>query len=285
MFNKKAKSMALVCMIVFLVICCGIMLYNICGSVYTWADHCGWEENSQPDKNAKIQNITSERVQYTRNGAKLKTKITFSDGFYFITYKTDRDDGVISYKIYLSDELREKIINLAIEKHNLSVEQFINDKQYTGRAVRTVDAKVKKDMTQIKIEIVNDEKYINLKKDDRIAYLYTLKKQTVSELNKLNDAFIAENNKIRDIPVDIAKYIKPSNISYLKNNVKQLENKMCVIDELIALELVDKEQKKEYEKLTKKLTAKAQDNKAEKVSVYSVDTESEQIYIEEDDDE
>ncbi len=60
---------------------------------------------------------------------------------------------------------------------------------------------------------------------------------------------------------------------------------MCVIDELIALELVDKEQKKEYEKLTKKLTAKAQDDKAEKVSVSSVDTESEQIYIEEDDDE
>ncbi len=167
--------MAAVFVVCLLVFGFGMIFYNSFRSVYAWTDHYGWEDNSSPDKNAKIQNITSERVQYTRNGAKLKTKITFSDGFYFITYKTDRDDGVISYKIYLSDELREKIINLAIEKHNLSVEKFINDKQYTGRAVRTVDAKVKKDMTQIKIEIVNDEKYINLKKDDRIAYLYTLK--------------------------------------------------------------------------------------------------------------
>lgn len=271
--------MALVCMIVFFIICCGIMLYNICGAVYTWTDHCGWEENSQPDRNAKIQNITSERVQYTRNGAKLKTKITFSDGFYFITYKTDRDDGIISYKIYLSDELREKIINSAIEKHNLSVEQFMNNKQSICRDVRPVDAKAKKDMTQIKIKIVNDEKYINLKKDDRIAYLYTLRKQTASELNKLNDAFITENNKIRDIPVDIAKYIKPGNALYLKNNIQQLENKMHVIDELIALELIDKEQKKEYEKLTKKLTTKSQDNKAEKVSIGDTqNTEDEETY-------
>lgn len=277
--------MAIIFIVFILSISIVIICYNSYKSIYTWTDHYGWEDNSSPDKNAKIQNITSERVQYTRNGAKLKTKITFSDGFYFITYKTDRDDGVISYKIYLSDELKEKIISSAIEKHNLSVDKFINNKQSLNYAVHPVDAKAKKDMTQIKIEIVNDEKYINLKKDDRIAYLYTLKKQTVSELNKLNDAFIAENNKIRDIPVDIAKYIKPGNIPYLKNNVKQLENKMCVIDELIALELVDKEQKKEYEKLTKKLTAKAQDDKAEKVSVSSVDTESEQIYIDEDDDE
>lgn len=277
--------MAIIFIVFILSISIVIICYNSYKSIYTWTDHYGWEDNSSPDKNAKIQNITSERVQYTRNGAKLKTKITFSDGFYFITYKTDRDDGVISYKIYLSDELKEKIISSAIEKHNLSVDKFINNKQSLNYAVHPVDAKAKKDMTQIKIEIVNDEKYINLKKDDRIAYLYTLKKQTVSELNKLSDAFIAENNKIRDIPVDIAKYIKPGNIPYLKNNVKQLENKMCVIDELIALELVDKEQKKEYEKLTKKLTAKAQDDKAEKVSGSSVDTESEQIYIDEDDDE
>ncbi len=280
--------MAIIFMLFILLISIVIICYNSYKSIYAWTDQYGWKEDSNPDKNAKIQNITSEKVQYGSSStyAKLKTKITFSDGFYFITHKTDYEHlGAITYRVYLSDELKEKIISSAIEKHNLSVDKFISNKQSLNYAVHPVDAKAKKDMTQIKIEIVNDEKYINLKKDDRIAYLYTLKKQTVSELNKLNDAFIAENNKIRDIPVDIAKYIKPGNIPYLKNNVKQLENKMCVIDELIALELVDKEQKKEYEKLTKKLTAKAQDDKAEKVSVSSVDTESEQIYIEEDDDE
>jgi hypothetical protein len=121
--------MALIFVIILLVIGLGIMFYNICGTVYTWSNHYGWEENSNPDKKAKIQNITSERVQYGRTYAKLKTKITFSDGFYFITYKNDRETGIMTYKIYLSDELRKKIIDLAIEKHDLAVDNFISQKQ------------------------------------------------------------------------------------------------------------------------------------------------------------
>ena len=262
--------MAIIFIVFILLISIIIICYNSYKSIYAWTDHYGWKEDSNPDKNAKIQNITSEKVQYGSSStyAKLKTKITFSDGFYFITHKTDYEHlGAITYRVYLSDELKEKIISSAIEKHNLSVDKFINNKQSLNYAVHPVDAKAKKDMTQIKIEIVNDEKYINLKKDDRIKYLENMKKKTTSELNKLNDELKKGNNKLQDIPVDIAKYIKSSDTSSLKNNILKLENKIQVIDELIALELIDKVYKKEYEKLTQKVIAKTQANKAEKVSI------------------
>ncbi len=265
--------------IVFLLLVIGWVFYNLVRDVYTWSNHYGWEENSTPDKNAKIQNISSEKVQYSKNGAKYKTKITFSDGFYFITHKTDREDGFLTYRIFISDELREKIISLAIEKHNIAVDKFINDNQPVRCDISKPDCKAKKDMTKIKIEIVNDEKYINLKSSDRIKYLNSLKKQTVSELNKLNKVFEIENNKRRDIPVDIAKYIKSNDISSLKNEIIKLENKSLVLDELITLEIYDKCKKTEYEALTKKLTADTQlDKKAKDSTNSEEDTETEKEY-------
>mgnify|MGYP004478296421 CR=1 FL=1 len=271
--------MGLVIAAALLLVVLGVVFYNSYMSIYTWADHYGWEENSNPDKNAKILNITSQQVQYTRNGAKLKTKISFSDGFYFITYKTDRDDGFMTYRIYLSGALKERIVADAVKHHSTAVDKFISDNQSMDCRGNAVDTRTKKDLNQIKIEIVNDEKYITSEKDDRIEYLCTLKKQAASDLNKLSDAFRIENNKLRDIPVDIAKYIKCDNTVSLKQEILKLENKIHVIDELITLELIDKKHKKEYETLTKKLTDKSQDNKAEKVSIGDVkNMENEETY-------
>lgn len=116
--------MAFYFMCIIFVLGLGLMFYNICGTVYTWSDHYGWEKNSSPDKNAKIIDITSKRIQYGRTKQKLKTTVTFSDGFYFITYKTNYDNGIMTYKIYLSDELRKTVINLAVEKHNSAIDNF-----------------------------------------------------------------------------------------------------------------------------------------------------------------
>lgn len=239
----------------------GVVLYNMCKSVYTWSDHYGWEENSSPDKNAKIKNITSKEVQYSRNGAKLKTTITFSDGFYFISYKTDREDKALTYKIYLSNELREKIIGSAIEQHKMSVDSFVNDNYSEDQNTHYVSIKDKKDIKQIKIAIINDNKYIDFKSDDRIEYLKNLKKQTESELDKLNKAIKIESGKIRNIPADIAKYVKTTDILSLRDNIQKLGNKKLALEELIALEINDKLQKKEYEVLAHKLTTKTKSNK------------------------
>lgn len=256
--------MGVVVVLAIVVLGLGIVIYNTCGEVYSCVDHYGWEEISTPDKKATIQNITQEQVQYTRNKAKLKTKISFSDGFYFITYKTDRDYRILTYKIFISDELGKKIINLAIEKHRLSVDDFINNHQSVTSSVRIVNTQTPKEMAKIKIEIVNDEKYI--KSDNRIEYLDALQKQTVSELNELK----IENDKLKDIPVDIAKYIKPKDATLLKNNIQNLENKRLAIDELIESEIKDKTRKADYRKLTEKSYASTQSNKNKNVSVVSI---------------
>ena len=117
--------------ILFLLLCFGIVVYNTYKSVYAWFDHYGWEKNSKPNKNAKIQNMTSTVVRYGSSStkSKLKTTIIFSDGFYFITHKTEyeRVDFIV-YKLYLSEELKKKIIDSAIEKHKLAVDKFISQK-------------------------------------------------------------------------------------------------------------------------------------------------------------
>lgn len=260
--------MGVVVVLAIVVFGLGIVIYNTYGEINSCVDHYGWEEISTPDKKATIQNITQEQVQYTRNKAKLKTKISFSDGFYFITYKTDRDYRILTYKIFISDELGKKIIDLAIEKHKLSVDEFINNNQSATSNAGPVNTKTTKDMTRIKIEIVNDEKYI--KSDNRIEYLNSLQKQTVAELNKLNNTLKIENAKLKDIPVDIAKYIKPKDISSLKNDIQKLENKKLVIDELIESEVKDKYRKDNYKKLTEKPEAPTQSNKDTNVSVVSI---------------
>lgn len=95
----------------------------------------------------------------------------------------------------------------------------------------------------IKTEIINDGKYINLNKDSRIKYLYVLKEQTVKELTNKRKELELERNRLNDIPIDIAKYIKPNDISGLKASISKLENKITAIDELIESETTPQRQK------------------------------------------
>ena len=95
----------------------------------------------------------------------------------------------------------------------------------------------------IKTEIINDGKYINLDKDSRIKYLYALKEQTVTELTSKRKELELERNRLNDIPTDIAKYIKPNDISGLKASISKLENKITAIDELIESETTSQKQK------------------------------------------
>lgn len=95
----------------------------------------------------------------------------------------------------------------------------------------------------IKTEIINDGKYINLDKDSRIKYLYVLKEQTVKELTNKRKELELERNRLNDIPTDIAKYVKPNDISALKAGISKLENKITAIDELIESETTPQRQK------------------------------------------
>ncbi len=103
--------------------------------------------------------------------------------------------------------------------------------------------KKKTKINYIKKEIVNNPDYINLQKQNRIKYLYTLKEQTVMELTNKRKELELEHNRLNDIPTDIAKYIKSNDISGLKASISKLEKKVTAIDELIESETTPPKQK------------------------------------------
>ena len=88
------------------------------------------QKNSKPDINAKIINIDTQKVQYAKNGTKYKTTVSFSDGFIFITHKTNREDGFFNYQISIDESLRISIIEKAICLHQKAVEKA---KKHKGR--------------------------------------------------------------------------------------------------------------------------------------------------------
>lgn len=101
----------------------GCMIFGIGRSVYWSFDHLGWNNVARPDADAQINNFTSEQVKYEKNGAKFKTTVTFTDGFYYITHKTNSERHVLSYTISIDDALKAEIIKKAIEKHQKAVEK------------------------------------------------------------------------------------------------------------------------------------------------------------------
>lgn len=96
-------------------------------------------------------------------------------------------------------------------------------------------------ITEFKIEIVNNKKYLGAKKLDRVKYLQDLKKRTVAAHKKYHKELSNAKNRLNDIPKDIAEYIKPKNATphdtlSLKHKISILEDKITAIDELINSE-------------------------------------------------
>ena len=87
-----------------------------------------------------------------------------------------------------------------------------------------------------KVEIVNNPKYMNLKKTDRVDWLKNMRGDMAVRLGKCQDDLMSECKKVQDIPADVAKYINQDNVSTLKKKIGELETKIAAIDELIAAE-------------------------------------------------
>lgn len=87
-----------------------------------------------------------------------------------------------------------------------------------------------------KVEIVNNPKYMNLKKADRVDWLKNMRGDMAVRLGKCQDDLMSECKKVQDIPADVAKYINQDNVSTLKKKIDELETKIAAIDELIAAE-------------------------------------------------
>ena len=94
---------------------------------YHLFDHTKQEPYTKLDPLAEIVDIQTEKVEYSKNGAKYKTTVFFSDGFQFITHKTNRKEGFFTYQISIDDSLRKEIIESAIAAHNQAVEKQTNN--------------------------------------------------------------------------------------------------------------------------------------------------------------
>jgi hypothetical protein len=117
------------------------------------------------------------------------------------------------------------------------------------KKVKTISRKQRAKITNNKIEIVNNQAYVSLKKLDRIKYLQDLKKQATTRLGKARKELESEQNKLKDVPADVAKYIKPKDTSTLKASISKLEYKLMAIDELLSAETgKTKQQKKSSSK-------------------------------------
>lgn len=104
-----------------------ILAYPIFGLVRAFLslfDRGVWGKNAIPNANARIVDMRMEKVQYIKNGTKYKTKVLFSDGFTFITHKTERADGLFNYSIFISPELRDKILKKAEVTHQRAVKRY-----------------------------------------------------------------------------------------------------------------------------------------------------------------
>lgn len=88
---------------------------NIAAKIYNCFDHTHYDkEKLRPD--AKIIDV-KRRVVGGKNDKKICTTVTFDDGFEFDSYKTDRDNSFFSYRIQVSKETSEEILNDAIRAH------------------------------------------------------------------------------------------------------------------------------------------------------------------------
>ena len=94
----------------------GYGIYMVGKNMHSKLDH-SFIPSTPLDPDAKIIDISSEKVIYVKNGAKYKTKVTFSDGFVFTTHKTKREDGWWTYNISIDSNLAIEIIECAINAH------------------------------------------------------------------------------------------------------------------------------------------------------------------------
>ncbi len=98
-------------------------VFAIIRALYWRFDHYGWNPDASPDAEASIADVHSEKVQYTKNGVKYKTTVTFSDGFYYITHRTNREQQILSYTISIDKYLKAEIISRAKKAHEKAVQK------------------------------------------------------------------------------------------------------------------------------------------------------------------
>ena len=93
-----------------------VAILNIYSWIYNAFSHTNKKscKNLRPD--AKIANVKQETVG-SKNDKKIRTVVTFDDGFEYVSHKTDRENHLMSYRIQVSEATRKEILEDAAEAH------------------------------------------------------------------------------------------------------------------------------------------------------------------------
>ena len=89
-------------------------------SIYNSKDHVSYTACRLKD-DAKIISTNTERVG-RKTDTVYRTTILFDDGFCYISHKTNSDDLIFGYRVYVSPELKMEIIEDAIEAHKKAID-------------------------------------------------------------------------------------------------------------------------------------------------------------------
>ena len=99
-----------------------IMIYCTVRQILSKFDHSKWAKDANPSIDAQIVDIKSKLVRYFRNDAKYRTTVKFSDGFIFVTHKTERAEGFVRYSVSVDRSFLEHVILVAAkEAHEKAV--------------------------------------------------------------------------------------------------------------------------------------------------------------------
>lgn len=102
-------------------IACGLV-YLIVMNIYSKFNHSHWSNSATPSKNAVITNTDVQQVKYVKNNAKFKTTVYFSDGFWFVTYKTNREQHMLGYTISTNKTEAERMATVA---HSAAIAKLV----------------------------------------------------------------------------------------------------------------------------------------------------------------
>lgn len=95
----------------------GLALFGWTREIYSRFNHTYYSAE-RLDTNAQIVSCDSEQVKYTKNNAKFKTTVMFSDNFIFVTHQTRREmEGLMHYSISVDERMKRAIINEAKAAH------------------------------------------------------------------------------------------------------------------------------------------------------------------------
>ena len=97
-----------------------IVIYK--DEIYPSFDHKKWNEYSQPSYDAEITDIDHEIVGI-KNWTKVKTTVSFSDGFVFISFDSDIDNHFLYNTVSLKMGTKAMILEKAKAAHTEAVKK------------------------------------------------------------------------------------------------------------------------------------------------------------------